>query len=226
MNRRTAFGLGGLVIVAFSLYWFSSRGREADTLSAEASRSAARAERERARRPHPSAATRERSGQRSAGLRERVGERVARRIEIVALGPNPISVTREQVLRVVATERDAFDQCVDAAGGRAVLGAALGMGAANGDSDPSATPASPAAAPTLPRPRRVVTFDVAPNGTVDPNTVATQPVLPPALAACVRGHLAASHFEGAGTDGVRVEMPFRSFLPGRGERGGRDGGVP
>lgn len=149
--------------------------------------------------------------------REERRERWRRGVDIVPLGPAAPGFDADALRDALDPGREALRQCVrDAGGWRAMRGARggperggnEGRGPEGGDR----------------RPRRTASFDVRPDGTVDPGSVELEPAMPEPFDACFRTFFASARLEGVGADGARVEMP----MGGRGRRRdlSGDAGVP
>ncbi len=139
--------------------------------------------------------------------REERRERWRRSVDIVPLGPSEPGFDADGLREALSPGREALRQCVGEAGGWRVMREASRPPEGGG-----------------PPPRRTASFDVRPDGTVDPDTVGFTPPMPEPFDACFRTFFASARLDGVGADGARVEMPM-------GPRGRRrdlsgDAGVP
>jgi hypothetical protein len=129
-------------------------------------------------------------------------------VDIAPLGPSDPGFGPDDLRDALAPGREALRACIEENGGwRALRGAPRAEGERQR------------------RPRRSVSFDVRPDGTVDAETVAIAPPMPDEFDACFRTYFGSARLPSVGGDGARVELPLG---PG-GRRRGRwdgDGGVP
>lgn len=147
--------------------------------------------------------------------RERWRERWRQRVEIVSLGPSSPTLDPDSIREALAPGRDALRACIREGGGWRALRRA--------DRPPRPEPAAEgetADGEDAPRrrrrrQRRSVSFDVGPDGTVDPESVVLEPPMPAELDGCFRTYFSSAQLDGAGADGARVELPMAG---GRGRR--------
>ncbi len=150
-------------------------------------------------------------------------ERWRRAVEIAPLGERAPRITPDAIREALAPSRERLRECVGESGGwRGLFEARRAQWAERREAEP---------APEGGRgrrgrgPRSRVSFDVRPDGSVDPSSLRFDPPMPEAYAACFEEHFLSLQLEGAG-DGASVELPMGP--PGGRRRRGAfgDGGVP
>lgn len=146
-------------------------------------------------------------------------ERWRRAVTIAALGARPPAFTPDAIREALAPARERLRECVTESGGwRGLFEARRAQWAARLAAEPAPAGGEPPA-----RPRSRVSFQVRPDGTVDPATLAFDPPMPDAYRPCFEAHFTSLRLDDAG-DGARVELPMG---PPRGARPRpADGGVP
>ena len=125
-----------------------------------------------------------------------------RRINIVPLGATPPTIAPEQVAEAMREHRQAFRDCIEAAGGFEGFRALM-----RGDAGAAG--------------QRTLSFDIAPNGDLAEGSLAMEPPMPEPIAGCFSRSFDSVQFESPGPDGARVEMQM-GRPRGRGGRGGGD----
>ena len=158
--------------------------------------------------------------------RERWQERWRRAVSIVSLGPSAPGIEPEQIRGALSPGRDALRGCIrDAGGWRALREARRAeRGTENGEAL-TAADGEEGSGRRGGRSRRRVSFDVRPDGTVEPNSIEMAPPVADAFDPCFRTFFSSARFEAVGEDGAHVELPMGP-PGGRGGRFSGDGGVP
>lgn len=160
-------------------------------------------------------------------------ERFEQLIEIAPLGPAQVSITARAITDALAAEDVAFEDCMEAAGGRdayrsTMRGVRRALREQRVREEAHLSPERREAlraeriAARNGRPYdRTMRFDVRPDGTVDPESIELEPQVPPPFDACFLERFAAIRVANVGPDGARVEMPMRGPM-----RRPADAGIP
>ena len=159
-------------------------------------------------------------------------ERFAAQIELVSLGPSPVTLTPDAIMAAMDDSDAAFEDCIEAAGGRDAYRAAMReqrraqQALRAGDQ-----PRPEALAERIREQRlaargqrtsdRALRFEVRPDGSIDRESIELEPQVPAPFAACFIERLSSLALGPVGPDGVSVEMPMRGPM-----RRSSDGGVP
>ncbi|MCB9592778.1 MAG: hypothetical protein H6719_08600 [Sandaracinaceae bacterium] len=155
-------------------------------------------------------------------------ERWRRAVEIVPLGERAPTVTPDAIREALTPSRERLRECIGESGGwRSFFEARRAQWMerrAQAPADGEPRPGAPGEGRGRGRgPRSHVSFDLRPDGTVNPESLAFDPPMPEAFAPCFEEHFLSLHVEGAG-DGASVELPMGP-PGGRGRRPDGDGGV-
>ena len=134
---------------------------------------------------------------------------LSRRIRIESLGDEPATLAPEDVAEAMRSSRRAARDCIREHGGFRALREAFGR---NRGADAG-------------RRRFTMSFEVAPDGTVAPDTIALDPAPPPPFYDCFAESIAQTTLPPPGEAGARVEMDLGRGRRGRGGRRSGDGGV-
>jgi hypothetical protein len=146
-------------------------------------------------------------------------------VDIASLGPSAAGIEPDQIREALSPGREALRVCIrDAGGWRALREARRSERGSSGSAEGAAT-GSEEGAGRRGRSRRRVSFDVRPDGTVEPDSVEMTPPIADAFDPCFRTFFASARFDTVGDDGARVELPMGPPGGRRGRFSG-DGGVP
>lgn len=145
--------------------------------------------------------------------------RFTRDTRITGLNGGPVSLTHLALRTALAAHEPRFHVCMTEHGGadafRAATQAQRAAQAADGGVRPPRTERptqlmpDPRTGEMVPMQRvgRYASFDVRPDGTVDPASISMDPPVPEPFAQCFTEHVAALRINGAGA-GAHVEMPL------------------